>query len=453
VRLTRTQLLAAAALIGAAAGAAHANGRSPATTGVQFTPGQTERILVPVTFGLMVSSDGGETFHWVCEAAIGYSGTFDPDYAVTTDGDIYASSQNGLRRSRDGGCTFETVAADVLGERPYLSEVELGPDGRLWVGTKNAGAPNDIYVSTDGDAFVSANLTEERIWWFSLRTTPADPMRLYVSGFRPVDREADVPPLAILRRSTDGGESWEELPVDSFEFGDEPQLLLLGVSPDDPAIVFARTTKVVDRVGDVLYRSADGGETWSEVARFREPISAFLIRPDGQKVIAATVRACPEDIDQDGADGGVPLHGCVRVSDDGGVSWRRAADQPRLGCVGERSDGMLFGCAANWSPDNFALGRSADGERWEQVYRFQDTLGPLECGAETEQARCAVSTWPMLCPMAEACPAAAPDAGPIDEPGDGGGGCCRVGDRTDVSWVPGLALVLLLLGKRRRRAG
>jgi photosystem II stability/assembly factor-like uncharacterized protein len=410
----------------------------------------------------MISRDDGESFHWVCEAAMGYAGTFDPEYAVFPDGTIFLSTQsdisldggNGttgdLRRSRDGGCTFETVGAGIWGEFPTLSEVERGPDGRLWVGTGTSGEPNDFWVSDDqGETFVSANLAEDKVWWYTLRTTAADSDRIYATGFRPVDLEAGTPAVAILRRSDDGGQTWSDLPVDGFVFGNEQILDLLGVSPVDPEVVFARTVNSVGGNSDILYRSADGGVSWTEMARYETlPLSSFWISPDGQRVIAGAPFPCPGDPLEGG---GAAPNGCVRISEDGGVTWRRAAHEPRLACIGERSDGTLFGCTER-TIDGHSLARSTDGgDTWEPVYRFRDTVGPLECPAGTAQAECAVEVFPRICEGAGMCPGS--DAGPGDdgdETGDGGG-CCKVGGGAaiDAGWLPVLALALLLLRRRR----
>ncbi|HTE54256.1 MAG TPA: hypothetical protein VK698_25550 [Kofleriaceae bacterium] len=438
------------AAIAAAAGApdAGANGRPPATTNVRFRPGDEQEIFLPVTFGLLKSTDDGASFRWVCEATVGYGGTFDPDYAVDGAGDIYATTFEGLRVSRDGGCTFETIGG-VLDEEKFVSEVEIGPDGRVWAATSTGGGPNDVYVSADGSEFVSAGLPQEKAWWLSVRTTPADPMRVYVSGFLPDDTTTD--PLALLRRSIDGGQTWEELPVDQFAFIDRRDLYLVGVSPTDADVLFARVVGAVEPAGDALYRSGDGGLNWTRVAEFGDAISSFLIRTDGQTVIAASTNGCPGDAEPD-------LKGCVRISHDGGVEWQLAAEQPRLACLGERSDGTLFGCGANWEPDNFALGSSTDGETWDKVFRFSETTGPLDCPAETQQAECAALTWPTLCVMFGICDdldasVGGPDAGEPSDGGDGGG-CCRVGGgTTDASWVPGLLVVLFgLVWRSRARA-
>src|SRR5262245_26472864 len=100
---------------------AGANGRFPASVNVRFQPDETQTILAPATFGLLISHDDGATFHWVCEAGVGYAGVYDPDYAVATDGAIYATTFDGLRVSRDGGCTFQAIGAPLDAEK-YVSE-------------------------------------------------------------------------------------------------------------------------------------------------------------------------------------------------------------------------------------------------------------------------------------------------------------------------------------------
>lgn len=438
-------LALAAAAVGAGPG--RANGRPPATTNVRFQPGSDADIYLPVTFGLLKSTDDGASFRWVCETAIGYGGTFDPDYAISTEGDIYATTFDGLRVSRDGGCTFEAVGGALAAGEDFVSEVEIGPDGRVWAATSSGVTQNDVYVADDGETFVSSNLAEDSVWWLSVRTTPADEQRLYASGFLPAEGTSEA--QALLRRSVNGGESWEVLPVDQFAFRNRRETYVLGVSPIDADVVFVRVVDAVEPIGDAIYRSADGGAIWTKVAEFSDRLSSFLIRADGMTVIAASINGCPGDRNPE-------LKGCVRVSHDGGVTWGLAAEQPRLACIGERDDGTLFGCGENWEPDNFALGRSTDGETWEKVYRFSETAGPLECPDGTEQAECAALTWPGLCVMFGICQS--PDAGASGEDagmgsGGGGDGCCRVsgGGGTDASWVPGLLLVLFGLAWQRRR--
>src|SRR5687767_2452764 len=90
------------ALLLASAATAEANGRPPQSVKVVFRPGSTSDILLGVTFGLMITRDDAVTWRWVCESAVGFEGTFDPDYEFATDGSIWATTFDGLRNTRDG---------------------------------------------------------------------------------------------------------------------------------------------------------------------------------------------------------------------------------------------------------------------------------------------------------------------------------------------------------------
>ncbi len=391
-----------------------ANGRFPATVNVHDRPGDDKVILLPATFGLLISTDNGERFHWMCEDSIGYGGTFDPDYAVATDGTIFATTFDGLKISRDGGCTFD-VAPDL--ENQWVGEVEVGPSGAIWAATSSGGMPNDVYVSTDnGVSFAQSNLFHETAWWKSLRIAPGDPDRIYVTGYLVAKS-----PEAILKRSDDGGDTWIDLPITDFSFGNQPLLFVEGVSPTNPDVVFARVNGASAPAGDALYRSTDAGESWTQVLGLSDTIRAFLIRSDGTTVIAASTGKCPGDPKQ-------VIKGCVKISTDGGVNWDSAPAEPKMACIMERSDGVLFACGANWEPDSFALGRSNDATQWTRVFRFSEMAGPLSCEPGTLQFDvCESEQWPSIAAQFGV-GVSTPDAGPgasIDAgPNKGGGRGC-----------------------------
>lgn len=439
----KQSLISATAALGLclSAGAASANGRFPAAVNVRFQPGDSDTIIMPVTFGLLISHDDGATFHWVCEAAIGYSGTYDPAYAVAANGDIYATTFDGLQVSHDGGCSFEPTGAPLDGST-FVSDVEIAADGRVWAATSSGAAPNDVYVADDGETFTSAGLMNPDVWWESVRSAPGDAQRLYVSGYMPGD--ADTPPAALLESSTDGGATWNPLPVTDFTFGAQPQLFIMGVSPGDPDVVYARVAAVNVPSGDALYRSDDAGASWTKVLDMTDAIRAFLIEPD-DTVIAGTVSPCPGE-QQDA------MHGCVKISRGGGA-FEPAGSAPEMACLGRRGDGTLFSCGSNWEPDNFALARSTDdGDSWQKVVQFADIVGPLECpDGTTQHDVCDQQNWELVCQMVGApCPGGDGDAGVGG--GGGGGGCCRVGGAELGDTVPALLAVLgLLIVVRRRR--
>ena len=424
-RVARAAALAALLFVPAAA---DANGRFPATVNVHDRPGNDQLILLPATFGLLISTNDGGQFHWICEDAVGYGGTFDPDYAIATDGTIYATTFDGLKISRDGGCTF-VIAPDL--DEQWVGDVEIGPSGIVWAATSSGGMPNNVYQSTDnGVTFTAANLFDETAWWKSLKVAPGDPDRIYVTGYL-----VAATPEAILKRSDDGGETWIDLPVTDFGFGNQPLLFVEGVSPTNPDIVFARVNGSIAPAGDALYRSTDAGQSWTQVLELSDTIGAFLIRSDGATVIAASAGKCPGEPKES-------LDGCVKLSTDGGATFHAAATQPKMACIMERSDGTLFACGANWEPDRFALGRSTDAAAWTAVFRFSEMAGPLSCEPGTVQFDiCESLQWPSIAEQFGV--GSAPDAGSIDASGGGGGkGCgCSMA----------FAAAFLVVPRRRRR--
>ena len=94
--------------------------------------------------------------------------------------------------------------------------------------------------------------------------------------------------------------------------------------------------------------------------------------------------------------------------------------------------------------------------------RFDDIVGPLECGSETVQYTCAQDLWPGQCTTLGICEAG--DAGVMDGDGgsgvdagdgdgDGGDSClgCQQGNEGGLPFFL-TALALYLLVFRRRRA-
>ena len=476
-------------------GPAWANGRFPASVNVDFAPGQGDTVLLPTTFGLLLSRDSATTFNWVCEKTIGYGGTYDPDYALTASGDIYATTFDGLRVSHDGACTFESIGAPLApipcnndDRSSSCPTWRWGRTGAIWASTANGGrGNNDVYVSTDGSTFTSAGLADPVDWWTTVKTAASDDQRIYVSGFRPAqysdcnldagtntctgqctaDSDPNDPKVgckpvqlsaaqALLAVSTNGGAGWVALPVDDFDFSGAPQpeVRLLAVSRTDPDLLFAKVV-AAHNPGDALYRSADGGQTWTKVLdNFSDALKGFVIRADGQTVIAGSDKPCLDD------EPGNPK-GCVYISTNAGVSFSPTTDQPEMACLGERANGTLYACGNNWEPDMFALAESTDGQTWSEVMRFTDIQGPLDCPTGTTQHdECAALTWPGLCDSLAICNqgtdagANADTDGGVNPGGGGGGGCCRVGGASASDVLPALFAVLGLLWvtrKRRRR--
>src|SRR5439155_10159275 len=95
-------------VVAALGGVAAANGRPPGTSTIHFRQGNEQDIVVGLTFGVIISHDGGTTWHWMCEKAVGYGGMYDPDYSYSSTGAIFATTFDGLKVMRDG-CSFDSA--------------------------------------------------------------------------------------------------------------------------------------------------------------------------------------------------------------------------------------------------------------------------------------------------------------------------------------------------------
>jgi len=433
-------VVAFVALVVAGVGAtstAHANGRPPVTNGVFFRPSDNQSVYVRSTFGLLVSRDGGSSFRWMCEQNIGYGGIYDPKYAIATDGTIFATTMDGLRVSRDGGCSFTTATAELPANAPgrianiSIESLDIGPTGEVWVATSESGKTNDVYRSTDvGVTFTARGMASPVILWKSLLVAPSDAMRVYLTGY-----QMTPSPIAHLFSTQDGGQSWPESPLTGVQLAATPLIMIAAVDPADPQRIYLVSVGANAPDGDRLYRSTNGGATFTEVLATPQPIVNVVIRDATTVVVAAG-------------------QGAFR-STDGGATFGAAAISPHLGCLGKRPDGTLIGCAPNWDPDFMAVGRSDDASQWQKIFRFVELAGPLCCPAGTAgHDVCDQELWAGLNAQFGAHGAScdvvpdAPSEGVPSKPG----GCCDADAGPGSSLGAGLLALLVAgtIGRRRR---
>jgi hypothetical protein len=448
---------------------ASANGRPVGTSTIKFRQGHEQDIVAGMTFGMIVSHDGGVTWHWMCEDAIGYGGLFDPDYAYSSAGTIFAGTYGGLLANRDG-CTF---AVSAIGQ-VSVSTVEHGPDGALYAAASDD-TDTKIYRSTDdGVTFPqSATPAGNDASWSSLVVAPSDPTRVYLTGHRfervcfhgriegatcktPKDcGEPGSGPMPIcesvrqflLFRSSDAGKTWVPMSRTGFQVTLSSELTIVGVSATNPDAIYAHTTYEDAIMQEGLYRSTDAGASWTKVVTTHAP-TAYLVRANGDVIYATQ-------------------NGGAFHSSDAGMTWTELAGAPHINCLAENAAGEVWACTINFTSmglphaDGYGIMKSTDLATWTPVLKFQDIAGPLSCPAGTVQQDTCVaskpSTWCCLmsqigvtttdvdCGGAHAC--VAPDGPPITMPPKG---CCQAGGGT-TSLVAG-ALVGLTLRRRRAKS-
>ena len=90
--LNRRLGVAAAVTLSAVAPAAEANGKFPFADQVVVDQSNPDHLVVRTSFGLVVSSDAGASWGWVCEDAMGYA-DYEPGLAVVGSGAIVLGVQ------------------------------------------------------------------------------------------------------------------------------------------------------------------------------------------------------------------------------------------------------------------------------------------------------------------------------------------------------------------------
>jgi hypothetical protein len=355
-------------LIALPAGDVAANGRPAATVDVHLTPGNPDRMMLQVTWGFLVSVDGGDSWRWICEEAIGFDGEYDPNVEMTPTGLLLSTSNqiDGLRLTRDF-CEWTGAPPPIGPTGPkdaamIVGDLEVGPDGRIYIAAADFG-DTQIYLSTDdGVSFAPLSNPDPDVeWWESLLAAPSllppdDETRLYLTGFDLQLVEGEVVKTTVLYRSDDSGASWSPLGVTDFSFGDEDsELQLMTVSPADPDVVFARMFKADGtNVGQDLYRSTDAGASWDRVHQSTDEISGVVVRASGEVVISER--------------GGVNSSVGVRVSDDGGQTFDAPITGRTITCLHERPDGVLLACGDGLAPEHMALGRGTVAGEWTPIF-------------------------------------------------------------------------------------
>lgn len=429
----------ACALLGSAVSSvapeAAANGRFPRADQLVFVPGRADELVLRVTFGLLVSRDGGAVWDWVCEPAIGFDGIEDPAVGALNDGVVLAGLFGGLSQSDASRCSWRF--AD--GAAPGLPVVDLSvrrdaPNVAValtWEpqapGQDTPGYRSRFYGTNDNGASWDAYGAplDPNVLMLTLDLAPSDPRRLYASGIR-----SGAVRGAVLFASADEGSTWTEHAV-PFERG-EQGVYIAAVDPLDPLLVYLRTSAAS---ASRLLVTRDGGQSF-EQHYAGEPMLGFALSPDGSEIYLGGV-----------GDG-------LWASPRGAPSFARRSTLP-IQCLASRGD-VLYACSSD--AGGFALGASSDGgHNFEPLLRLRDVRGPLACPEESSASVCS-ALWPA---MSERLGVPRPAAGSEEAaPAPAGtrstGGGCALGSGRLVRAAPGwaglpcLAAAALVRTSRRR---
>ena len=251
-------------------------------TSIAVAPGDAKTVYIgTASGGLWKSTSGGTTVRPVfdehtmsigkvavapSDARVVYVGTGEPWTRNTV------SVGTGVYRSDDAGASWRAVGLDST-ER--IGDLLVHPDdpntvyvaalGHLWDPNPQRG----VYKSTDGGATWTRSLyLDEDTGASGLSFDPVDPEIVYATmwGFRrrPWDFDSGYGGRSGLYRSTDGGATWTELRGAGFPAGKLGRIDV-EVAPTNRDVLYA-SVECEDKSARGLYRSRDRGATWTHVS-------------------------------------------------------------------------------------------------------------------------------------------------------------------------------------------
>ena len=290
---------------------------------------------------LFRSDDWGDTWQVVPGPPGGRAAAVDPNDPSV----LYGLDSSGLLKSTDAGLAWRLIRSNPVLLRSFQpGQLGISPaDPNLLYLAEPDGCcePGHVSRSRDGGA------TWETAYQISragspcvvavtiLQPHPTDPRRVFTDAGCYAGRDLG----RRLSASQDQGATWST--VFPSGRGLIPQRLVGGAGVD-PRRLYLTTTGFMDAVRPRVYRSDDDGATWSQVLQADDPstrnFGGLAYDPDQpERVYVATGRTSNPD------DTG------VRVTDDGGQTWRFLGRQD-LGWINDlvrTPDGAALFAATN----------------------------------------------------------------------------------------------------------
>jgi hypothetical protein len=352
---------------------------------------------------LLVTVDRGATWRYVCEAAYGERDlSVDALTALSVEGALLAGIYSGVSRAERDACDFRRTLGQNNREAVPDFALSVSVPGRalaIMVAIPEDAEPYSQLYRSDDDARtwepLGERLPDVMHTPLTIDVAPSDADRIYLSGLG-----EDY--AGVLLRSSDGGESFETLPIPTDGAGFEYPYIA-GVDADDPNRLYVRTDfwQYDPETGsatarDALLYSDDAGATFSEVLRASGKLLGFAFSPDGSELLLGY---------------GDPLEaGGVRVTDPdalgiyrapkgssgfekrytGSVSCLTWTEQGIYVCTHEDQTGVSLGLIEQ---TDFDLARPPE---LQPLLVLADVVGPLECEACSTGAVCA-SYWQSTC--------------------------------------------------------
>jgi MYXO-CTERM domain-containing protein len=415
---------------------AFANGRYPASNELVFSPASESIVVLRTTFGILISHDGGTTWAWLCEDALGLSpaASEDPTLGLTASNTLIAGLYSGLQVSSDTGCDWsfvpglmnqQVVDIAVRSGSPHSAVALVSTFSATAVPDSSVGYSTQLYETTDDGATWSAlgGPFDPTVAVTTVDVAASDPNRVYITGFR---SSALFTPVLFV--SLDHGTSWSDhaMPPLSHDVG----AYIGAVDPQQADLVYVRTAGAPNAGGrSRLFVTRDQGKSFETVLSLPGSMLGFALSPDGSTVYAGIEKGGLFVASRDellaAADGG----SLPPVGDAGGAASPafRQTSGIHVRCLATRG-AELWACSDEVS--GFIAGASLDdGASFAPKLHLDGIAGPIACAADATAAECSGAPWQQVCQTLKAC---AGDAG-----SDGGASDAAIEDAGSIAKAPG----------------
>ncbi len=208
-----------------------------------------------------------------------------------------------LLRSTDGGATWSVpFGSGRPDESPFVTSVAADP---FHAGTWYLATAGGLLKSVDGGR--SWQAIDQGIrrfdFLYNLALSPSSPDVLYSTGWGSFPVCGPGPCARVITyRTVDGGAQWQRAPVPGLQFGD--LLLAMAVDARNPSVVYVG--------GPHVYKSTNGGASWSQTTgNLRGTIESLAADPSTSGTLYAAVY--------------VPRGRRVYKTTNGGATWTPAS--------------------------------------------------------------------------------------------------------------------------------
>ena len=400
---------------------ASANGRFPRAERLIEHRNDPKRLVLAATYGLLVTSDRGKNWYYICEKAFSMQDNYvgDPLFAWTADDTMLTGVQSSLDLSRDQGCSWSVGLGGISGQL-VTDYAVAGKDASVVVvlvsSFEDGGLVHRLYESSDNGASwhpIGEPLPVQLAYTIDVDTN--DATHIFATG-------VGADNLGVFLASTTHGSDWSVSSITNTS-KDEPPYIAL-VDPADANRIYVRTDAWPEidgnQVGnDAFLYSSDGGKTWQEEFRAQGKLLGFALSPTGDTVLLGYGDPKREPFVVDPAVLG------IYASPSGSFDFAKIYDGT-VTCLGWTTTG-LYACTSQ-TERGFALGFAAGAaavtaggaSAFTPLLRMGDVKAPLGCCTGSTTLTCG-ALWSTSCAIFGTCPdgGAGSVAGPVCAPDAG----------------------------------